>query len=94
LRDCSRQHWFASGPGFDGRRAPLDSRLNAQSVRSLYESRSSERDLPNFYVRYLAGLMRGDLGVSHSLAHPVVQLILERAPMALSLMAAGILGGW
>ena len=46
-----------------------------------------------FYVRYLSGLLHGDLGFSRSLNRPVSELLKERLPLTLGSLAYGVLGG-
>jgi peptide/nickel transport system permease protein len=81
-------------PGFDVDEREFDSRLNEDSRHAARESRSAERNLGQFYVHYLAGIMRGDLGVSHSLRRPVRELLAERGPVTLRLVGWGLALGW
>lgn len=83
---------FAPGFGVDERE--LDSRLNQDSIQALRRSHSEERDLFQFYARYLVGVVHGNLGVSHSFGRPVAQLFAERLPVTLRTVALGLLGGW
>jgi peptide/nickel transport system permease protein len=46
-----------------------------------------------FYVRYLAGTLRGGFGVSTSLNQPVAELLRRRAPVTAKLVFFGTLGG-
>lgn len=82
------------GPGFETDEQQLDPRLNAQSVQALRASHASEQNLLAFYIRYLGRMIKGDLGVSRSLARPVAELLSERVPVTLRLMSYGIAGGW
>jgi peptide/nickel transport system permease protein len=81
-------------PGFDVDEREFDSRLNDASRHAIHESRSGERNLGRFYVHYLAGIVRGDFGVSHSLRRPVRELLAERSPVTLRLVAWGLAFGW
>ncbi len=81
-------------PGFDVDEREFDSRLNDDSRHAARESRSAERNLGRFYVHYLAGIARGDFGVSHSLRRPVRELLAERGPVTLRLVASGMAFGW
>src|SRR2546427_10935727 len=67
-------------PGFGSDERELDSRLSAESVQALRQSRAAQGDLLTFYKNYLAGLLHGDLGVSPSLRRPVRELLAERIP--------------
>ena len=71
------------GPGFETDEEQLDPRLNAQSVQALHASHASERNVLAFYIHYLGHMATGDLGVSRSLARPVVNLLCERAGVTL-----------
>ena len=50
-----------------------------------------DQPLPVQYLRFMAGLVRGDLGMSFSTTRPVSDLILERLPATLVLMGASFL---
>ena len=82
------------GPGFDADEQQLDPQLDRQSIQALHESHAAERNLPAFYLHYLAHMAEGDLGSSRSLSRPVAQLLAERAAVTVRLMVAGIIGGW
>jgi peptide/nickel transport system permease protein len=82
------------GPGFETGEEQLDPRLNAQSIQALQQSHAPEHHLLLFYLHFLERIATGDLGVSHSLARPVTELLSSRVPVTLELMGAGILGGW
>jgi peptide/nickel transport system permease protein len=81
-------------PGSDVDEREFDSRLSDDSRHAARESRAAERNLGRFYVGYLAGIMRGDFGVSHSLRRPVRELLAERGPVTLRLVTLGIAFGW
>jgi|SRR5579871_2801612 len=81
------------GPGFgvDGRE--MDGRLSRDSIEAIRAERASENNIGAFYLHYLAGLARGDLGFSRSLNRPVSELLKERLPLTLGSLAYGVLGG-
>jgi peptide/nickel transport system permease protein len=81
-------------PGFGIDEQQLDSRLNSASLQALHASRAGERNVAHFYVKYLAGIATGNLGVSHSLGQPVCTLLWERFPVTLRLVAMGLALGW
>src|SRR5262245_4645842 len=83
---------FAPGFGVDERQ--LDTRLSGGSVQALRQSRVKEHNLLRFYADYLAGAVRGNLGVSHSFARPVNELFAERLPVTFRTVALGLVGGW
>ncbi len=62
------------------------------SVIEAYRERLGvDQPIPVQYVRWLAGAVRGDLGVSFSTTRPVGEMILERLPATLELMGASFL---
>ena len=81
-------------PGFEADEAELDSRLSRNSIQALRQSRAAEENIPRYYVRYLNGLLRGNLGVSRSLGRPVRELFAERIPVTARAVAVGLLGAW
>ena len=81
-------------PGFEADESELDTRLNQNSIQALRQSRAGEQNIPQFYVRYLNGLLRGNLGVSRSLGRPVRELFAERIPVTARAVAVGLLGAW
>ena len=50
-----------------------------------------DQPVPVQYVRWLAGAVQGDLGVSFSTTRPVSEMILERLPATVELMGASFL---
>jgi peptide/nickel transport system permease protein len=83
---------FAPGFGID--EEELDSRLSAQSIQALRQTRAEDANIFVFYFHYLSRLLRGDLGISRTLQRPVRQLVAERLPETLKSVAAGMALGW
>ena len=81
------------GPGFSVDERELDSRLSQESQQAIRAERARDSNIAMFYVRYLAGLVHGDLGFSRSLNRPVSELLKERLPLTLGSLAYGVLGG-
>jgi len=81
-------------PGFGVDEEELDSRLSAQSIQALRESRAEDANIFVFYFHYLSRLLHGDLGISRTLQRPVRQLVAERLPETLKSVAAGMAMGW
>jgi peptide/nickel transport system permease protein len=81
------------GPGFGTDERDMDTRLNQDSRQAIQAERSAERNIASFYVAYLARLMHGDLGFSHSLNRPVAELLAERLPLTLASLGYGVGGG-
>jgi len=81
-------------PGFGTDDAELDSRLSSQSIQSIRRANQDQAAFATFYFRYLGNLVRGDLGQSRTLQQPVAQLLCERFPATLKLVALGLGLGW
>jgi len=81
-------------PGFGVDEQELDTRLSGATIQALRDSHAAERNVLVFYARYLSGLLRGDLGVSRSLQRPISELLSQRIPVTLRLVAFGLLAGW
>ncbi|HET8548783.1 MAG TPA: hypothetical protein VFL57_12290 [Bryobacteraceae bacterium] len=81
-------------PGFEIDMREFDPRLSEATIQALREERLRDSSLPRFALRYAAGVFRGDFGWSVSTNRPVAELIAERAPVTLRLIAvAGIVAG-
>lgn len=80
-------------PGFSSLPEDLDPSISPQTLQALHARYEDENPLPVFYVRYLAGTLRGGFGVSTSLNQPVADLLRRRAPVTAQLVATGTLGG-
>ena len=81
------------GPGFGVDERELDNRLSQESRQAIRAERAADNNIAMFYLRYLLGLARGDLGFSRSLNRPVSELLMERLPLTLGSLAYGVLGG-
>jgi peptide/nickel transport system permease protein len=81
------------GPGFAVDERELDNRLSAESRQIIVSERAADSNIAMFYVRYLSGLLHGDLGFSRTLNRPVSELLKERLPLTLGSLAYGVLGG-
>jgi peptide/nickel transport system permease protein len=81
-------------PGFDSDESQLDARLSGESIQAIRQVREADRNLFHFYAGYLGGLLKGNLGVSRSLARPVRELLAERIPRTAKAVAAGLALGW
>jgi peptide/nickel transport system permease protein len=81
-------------PGFDSDEQELDSRLSAESLRAIRESRRQDRNVFRFYLSYMERAAHGDLGNSLALGQPVRTLLRDRAPLTLRLLAIGLGLGW
>ena len=81
-------------PGFSSDDQEINSGLSAQSIQAIRQARLADSNVPRFYVRYLASLVRGDLGTSRSLNQPVKDLLRERLPITLVNLAFALAVGW
>ncbi|HKS74975.1 MAG TPA: ABC transporter permease [Terriglobales bacterium] len=81
-------------PGFGVDEEEIDTRLNRDSIQSLRRANRQDQHLLAFYLRYLRGLLRGDLGNSRTLERPVTQLLGERFPETLKSVGVALLVGW
>ena len=81
-------------PGFDVDERELDIRLSDQTKAALRADAAAERDIPKFYLRYIGGLLHGDLGFSRDLNRPAGELIRERFPLTVREIAIGLTVGW
>jgi peptide/nickel transport system permease protein len=81
-------------PGFGIDERVLDPRLSVQSLETIEHEHAAERNPLTFYIRFLAGMLRGDAGRSVVFAQPVGPLIGERAPRTFRTVMAGLGYGW
>lgn len=81
-------------PGFSVDEAQLDPHLSSESIQALRQQRLQQQNLFHFYWRSLEGVMRGDLGRSLSLRQPVTELLRQRLPLTLQIVALGLLLDW
>jgi peptide/nickel transport system permease protein len=81
-------------PGFDTDEQQMDSRLSAESIQALRQQRAAQGNILNFYAGFLTSAVRGDFGQSQTLNRPVRELVAERMPVTLKLIAYGLLVGW
>ncbi|HEV2987566.1 MAG TPA: ABC transporter permease [Candidatus Angelobacter sp.] len=81
-------------PGFTADEQQLNSNLSERSLEAIRQARLENADLSRFYLHYLSGLMRGDLGVSQSLNQPVAELLHERLPSTLRSLAIALALAW
>src|ERR1700724_726910 len=81
-------------PGFDVDEEQLYPHHNAESVRSLHQTRLEQHNIFRFYFHSLQRAAHGDLGTSISLGQPMSVLLRERAPLTLRLVGIGLLLSW
>ena len=77
-------------PG-DPTRAAMSNGAVPTAVRERWRTlHGLDRPLPEQYVRYVAGVARGELGYSFSLRRPVADVLADALPNTLVLMGASI----
>lgn len=69
----------------------LGTEATPEKVAALREEMGLNRPLPVRYAEFLAGVATGDLGVSYSYKLPVSQLVGEKLPITLTMMALAFL---
>jgi len=89
---CATLVRFSPGFGLDEKQ--LDTRLSAESQQAMLHAHDTERNPMRFYAAWWKQVVKGDLGYSASLNRPIGQLIAERAPDSIRLMARGVAGAW
>lgn len=77
-------------PG-DPAQAMLGDGASATEVADLRTRLGLDRPLPEQYLRFMRGLVRGDLGTSFRTSQPVVAAIAERVPATVELALASML---
>jgi peptide/nickel transport system permease protein len=81
-------------PGFDVDEAQLDPHLSSESIQALRESRQEQHNIFHFYSQSLQRALHGDLGRSLSLGRPVAELLRQRVPLTLRIVAVGFFLSW
>lgn len=81
-------------PGWDVDEAQLDVRLARRSVERIGQERAQSHDPVSFYVKYLLGLGRGEVGRSELYGQAVAQLIRERFGVTTRTVAHGLFAAW
>lgn len=75
-------------PGDPARNA-LGDKAGEAAVAALRHQWGLDRSLPEQYVSYLGGVVRGDLGQSLYFRTPISELIVQRLPVTLALIVLG-----
>ncbi len=81
-------------PGFDVDVQQLDARLSHETREALRAQRGQHDDIVHFYASFLGKALHGDFGQSVTLNRPVRELVGERLPVTLRLVAWGLLASW
>lgn len=64
-----------------------------EAVAAMRETFGYDRPVPEQYLRFVGGILRGDLGWSHSRGRPVADVITALLPNSLLLASVGLLVG-
>ena len=70
-----------------------DPRITGEDIQRLRAARGLDDPLPIQYLRWLGGVVRGDLGTSFHTREPVFSIILSRLPNTLELTVTALLIG-
>jgi len=75
----------------------LGYKATPESIRALRETFHLDEPLPQQYLRWLGGVLRGDFGIDYRQNEPIGQMILDRLPVTLELtllaaLAAALIG--
>lgn len=89
---CASMVRFAPGFGVDDRE--LDSRLSSESIAALRARNAADQDIANFYLHFLGGLLRGDLGQARTFSQPVTKLLKDRASATAQNIGYGLALAW
>jgi peptide/nickel transport system permease protein len=81
-------------PGFSSDEQELNPGLSSESIQAIRQARLADSNVPRFYLHYLYGLLRGDLGKSQSLNQPIRDLLSDRLPVSLRNLALALLLAW
>jgi peptide/nickel transport system permease protein len=81
-------------PGFGSDEQQLNTSLSSQSIQAIRQARLADSDIVRYYLYYVGGLLKGDLGISQSLNQPVRELLRDRLPVTLRNMAIALLLAW
>jgi peptide/nickel transport system permease protein len=82
------------GPGFETDDRDLDPSLSEATRNAMHNQRRAEGRLIEYARDFAAGALHGDFGESKSLGVPVRELIAERGPATLRILAVGTSVAW
>ena len=72
----------------------LNDHVSQATIEKLTKSMGLDKSLPEQFLSYIAGILKGDLGRSYYLQRPVSDLILEALPYTVKLSLLAILFAW
>ena len=72
----------------------LNEHVSQENIDRLTESMGLDKSLPQQFIGYLGGVLKGDFGNSYYMQQPVLSLILEAFPYTLRLTLLAIVFAW
>lgn len=81
-------------PGFEVDGREMDGRYSGESLEAMRAERAGEQRVAEYYARHLAGLFRGDFGVSRMYGVPVRELLGDRLAVTVRAAGWGLAAGW
>ena len=72
----------------------LNEHVSQANIERLTQSMGLDKSLPEQFLDYLAGILRGDLGRSYYLQQPVSSLLMDAFPYTLRLTLLSVLFAW
>ena len=72
----------------------LNEHVSQANIERLTQSMGLDKSLPEQFIDYLAGILRGDLGRSYYLQQPVSSLLMDAFPYTLRLTLLSVLFAW
>lgn len=68
-----------------------DANLTEEQIAEMYHAYGLDQPLVVRYLKYMAGLLRGDLGISQNTGEPVLDMFMQRIPNTLRLAIASVI---
>lgn len=72
----------------------LGEHYNEATIERLTAAMGLDQPMWKQFVKYIAGLLKGDLGVSYKYSRPVTEMIMESFPYTLKLALMGVVFAW
>lgn len=72
----------------------LNEHVSQANIERLTQSMGLDKSLPEQFIDYMAGILRGDLGRSYYLQQPVSSLLMDAFPYTLRLTLLSVLFAW
>jgi len=82
------------GSGFDADERDLDPSLGASTRNAIRDQHQADSRLLSYATNLIRGALHGDFGESRSLGTPVRELLAQRGPATLRILATGTAAAW